>query len=556
MFKITDPFAYYKSGTLKTLDTSENVGTFLAKYQVTYDENVSLASGTVDKGSPADKRVYILSCTQRVSGHNQAGLKYHLGSSGAPADSSTLYSDYPVMLQNALSLAVPAGVSKLVDYSPQTVNSQVQSSSATSDASVSHSELSNSSTIGSSQAQSNSYSTKVGLQGNAFALDVGHDKSATVGSDQNSTMGDTSGQSGSEDSSSSASMSIKDWGAYAAIDPDSNSPTWVFGQEYPWDIFACRAPWLTSESKPQKNPRNGAQDLLLVPSFMTERLRAKCGISSSYKITTLPPSQLSMYGYDFVMKAQWVITIPNGEDDTVTVSHALNGATASHAYEKSGNNYQMQVYVDKDPTSYVLSDGDLDVQLELGTMGLSPLSSKNVVGFVPANFVSPPTHVITQGVTPKPFSIFSNANTLLIKDTTTYTADYPVNAGYNSSSTALKATVMPNAPLTFTILFKVTDVDRDYSLHFKHWVTSGEAVDLKIVINGDGQNALHKTADALEGEGAENNLLDLTLRNQNFASVNYCDTLVMGLNSIDVTLTATTTNTAHYALRALAIQPG
>jgi len=554
MFKMTDPFAYYKSGTLETQELNMEIGTFLAKYQVTYDENVSLSSGVVAKGSPANKRVYIVSCTQKVTGYNEAGLNYNFGAPGAPANGSVLYNNYPVMLKSTLALKTTAAdaTSKLVDYSPQTVNSQVQSSNNVSNATADQTETTYNSTTGSSLAQSNSYSTNVGLQGNAFAMNVGHDKSATTSSDQNSSMGSSSGDSGSEDVSASASMSIKDWGAYASIDPSANSPTWVFGQEYPWDTFTCRAPYLPG-GKTLANPNNADQDMLLVPIYMTDRLFSNC---TSPDLTTLPPSQLSMYGYDFVMKAQWVITITNGADDTVTVSHSLSGATASHAYDTNGGAEGLHVYADKSPTNYILTEGDLDVELNLGTMGLAPVGAQNIVGFIPSNFVTPPAPVATVGTAPKPFTIFSNANTMLIKDTTQYTGSCPVGAGFWSDPRSLNTKVVPDNPLTFTVLFKVTDVTSDYSLHFKHWIFSPEGVQLKIVINGDEANALNKTLDAAEGEGAENNLLDLTLRNQNYASVNYCDTLVLGLNSIDVTLTANGDDPANYALRAIAIQPG
>jgi len=558
MFKMTDPFAYYKSGRLETQGLNVKIGTFLAKYQVTYDEDVSLSSGVVAKGSPANKRVYIVSCTQKVTGYNEAGLQYTFGSPDQPANREMIYNNYPVLFENTLTLKTTAAgaTSRLVDYSPQTVNSQVQSSSSVADSNVAHSESSNSSTIGSSQAQSNSYSTNVGLQGNAFAMNVGHDTSATTSSDRNSTMGSSSGQSGSEDGSSSASMSIKDWGAYAAIDPNSHAPTWIFGQEYPWDIFTCRAPDLL-DGEPQPNPNNADQDMLLVPPYMAERLSAECINGESYQITTLPPSQLSMYGYDFVMKAQWVITVPNGDDDTVTVTHSLSGATASHAYDGTGGAEGLHVYVDKSRTNYILEDGSVDVALDLGTMGLAPVGPKNIVGFIPANFVVRPQLVDGAGKAKPPFVIFSNSNTVLIKDTTPYGDSYPAGAGFCPTPTSLHAEVMQNGPLTFTVFFKVTDVTSDYSLHFKHWKRKeGDDIQLKIVINGDTENALIKTVDAFEGEGSESNLLDLTLRNQNFASVNYCDTLVLGLNSIDVTLTSVGDDTAYYALRAIAIQPG
>lgn len=557
MFKMTDPFAYYKSGTLETEGLNVEIGTFLAKYQVTYDENVSLSSGVEAKGSPANKRVYIVSCTQKVTGYNAAGLKYNFGAPNAPANGDTLYNNYPVMLENTLTLKTTNAdaTSRLVDYSPQTVNAQVQSSNNVSNATADQTETTYNSTIGSSQAQSNSYSTNVGLQGNAFAMNVGHDKSATTSSDQNSSMGSSSGQSGSEDVSASASMSIKDWGAYASIDPATNSPTWIFGQEYPWDIFTSRAPYLVT-GKTQQNPDNPAQDMLLVPSYMTDRLYSDCFIGTNHPITTLPPSQLSMYGYDFVMKAQWVITLPNGGDERVTITHNLSGATASHAYDGTGGAKGLHVYVDKNPTNYILVDGTTDVQLNLGIMGLEPVGAQNIIGFIPANFYKPPQPVATAGVAPKPFVIFSNSNTVLIKETTVYPSNCAVDAGFWSDPRSLNAKVVPGNPLTFTVLFKVTDATSDYSLHFKHWIFSLEGVQLKIVINGDEANALNKTLEAAEGEGAENNLLDLTLRNRNYASVNYCDALVLGLNSIDVTLTANGDDPANYALRAIAIQPG
>ena len=557
MFKMTDPFSYYKTGILETQGFNVKIGTFLAKYQVTYDEDVSLSSGVVATGSPASKRVYIVSCTQKVSRYNDAGLQYTFGSPGKPANREMIYNNYPVLLENTLVLETTNAdaTSRLVDYSPQTVNAQVQSSSSVADSSVAHSESSNSSTIGSSQAQSNSYSTNVGLQGNAFAMNVGHDRSATTSSDRNSTMGSNSGQSSSDDTTESASMSIKDWGAYAAIDPATNSPTWLFGQEYPWDIFTCRAPNLLDE-KPQPNPNNPDQDMLLVPPYMAERLSAESINGESYQITTLPPSQLSMFGYDFVMKAQWVVTLPNGGDERVTVTHNLSGTTASHAYDGTGDAKGLHVYVDKSPTNYILVDGSVDVQLNLGIMGLEPVGAQNIIGFIPANFYKPPQPVSTAGTAPKPFVIFSNSNTVLIKETTVYPSNCPKDAGFWSDPRSLNAKVVPGNPLTFTVLFKVTDATSDYSLHFKHWIFSLEAVQLKIVINGDDDNALNKTLDAAEGEGAENNLLDLTLRNRNYASVNYCDALVLGLNSIDVTLTAIGDDAAYYALRAIAIQPG
>jgi hypothetical protein len=559
MFKMTDPFSYYKSGTLETQGTNIEVGTFLAKYQVTYDEDVSLASGTAAKGSPANKRVYIVSCTQKVSGYNKTGLDYKQDKPGELASAIARYSDYPVMLENTLTLKTTAldATSKLVDYSPQTVNSQVQTSNNVSNAASDQGETTNSSTIGSSQAQSNSFSTNVGLQGKAFGMGVGHDSSSTTSSDRNSSVGSSSGYSGSEDASSSASMSVKDWGAYASINPTTNAPTWVFGQEYPWDVFAGRTPWLNGSSM-IFNPDNTNQVLVALPHYMTDRLMGAYSGGNNPNFMSLPPSQLSMFGYDFVMKAQWVIAIPNGVDDIVTVSHSLSGSTASHGYDTNDASQDSgaHVYVDKSSTTYILTEGDLDVELDLGTMGLEPVGAKNIVGFIPANFVTQPTPVLTVGTAPKPFVIFSNSNTMLIKDTTQYSATCPKGAGFLPDPRSLNAKVVPDNPLTFTLLFKVTDVTSDYSLHFKHWKFSVAGVQVKIVINGDEENALIKTLDAEEGEGAENNLLDLTLRNQNYASVNYCDTLVLGLNSIDVTLTPMGNDTVDYALRAIAIQPG
>jgi hypothetical protein len=75
------------------------------------------------------------------------------------------------------------------------------------------------------------------------------------------------------------------------------------------------------------------------------------------------------------------------------------------------------------------------------------------------------------------------------------------------------------------------------------------------LINNIEGNTIIKYVDALEAEGGENNLLSISLRDQNFGSIDFYDYLQLGLNSVQVTIEAITPNAdCCYEIRAISIE--
>lgn len=535
MFKAVDPYTYTLSDQLYA--GSVSVGLFTAAYQVTHYDDVQLSSGAVQAGVANNGvRKYVLSVTQRVMIYNPSGL-------ALSPQSDVTYSGYPALLNLQLTASgAPDTTLLLTGYSPQTVNTKVQTSGTTSDSSGATSGSSTSRTAGSSTAQANSYGASVGVNGDGPSLGLSAEISTTTTAERSHTSTNESGTSREQESSASSYMSIEDWGAYALVNPQTSGPVWTFGQEYPWDAIACRITTGTA------NPKNKNQEQLVVPNEMTVRLYD--GVS------LYPPSHLSMFGINFSAHAQWIVTVDNSESDQIGLSHVLEYFTASHALVSGA----AVVYLDSSPTQlYLPGANDISATIDLGVLGLDPVGRAEapaVVGFIPSKFTAPPVPA-SDGTQPTPFSVFADANTLLVRDTTSYPDSCSAGAGFSPGETALTATLTGNcASLTFTMLFKVVDIVHDYTLHLKHWKTTTTGVVLSIVVNGDTSTTLTKYVDSVEAEGGESNLLSVALRNQDFASVDYTDLLAMGLNSIAITLTPIDGGAgAGYALRAVSIEP-
>lgn len=548
MFKAVDPYTYTLTGQLGIED--KVVGLFKAAYQVTHYDDVQLSSGTVHTGVPnPGVRKYVLSVTQRVIVYNKNGLVL------SPQDDVRTYPNYPALLNLQLTPETAKNVSLLlVGYSPQTVNTKVQTSGTTGTSSGQTNQSSTSNTVGSTTAQTNSFGVSVGTFADAFTFGMSSETSTTHSTEQSHTSTVGSGTSRSHESSSSAYMSIENWGAYALVNPETSSPVWTFGQEYPWDAIECR------KTTNVPNPRDPGQVQLVVPSAMLVRLYDN--------VSLYPPSHLSMFGINFASQAQWLVTVDNAESDEVALEHVLEYFTATHSLVDKAAPHndamsaeptsQVAVYLDKVPTKLSLSGGgDISTRLSLGILALDPIGQADqpaIVGFVPTKFTARPAPAAA-GVQPKPFSLFATSNTLLVRDTTSYPASCTPGAGFEATETALRATLEGNCTsLTFTVLFKVVDAADDYTLNLKHWKNTEPGVRLTIVVNGDASTALTKYVDAYEAEGGEANMLSIALRNQDYASVDYSDLLTVGLNSIEITLTPSTGGSAGYALRALSIE--
>lgn len=531
MFKKYDPYTSTLSGRIGTSDA--DIGLFTASYQVTHYDDVQLPMN-----GGGNTRKYILDVVQRVSISNAAGGDL------SPRDSITSYDNYPALLQAGLSFDALNGLSlQLLSYSPQTLNTKVQTSATAGSSSGQTQSSSASATVGSSTAQTNTYGLSVGSLGDAFTFSASAEHSSTNTQEQSRTSGSETGTSNGQENSASSYMSVKDWGIYSLLDPITTCPSWVFGQEYPWDAFLCHGKMDGDVGQ------RGSQVQLAVPDAMTVRL---------YDTQLLyPPSHLSMFGFNFVMRAQWLLTLDNdAADQPVTLNSDLSYFSASHA--EADNDAGVAVYMDPYPAQLALTAptaGNIAATLDLGIMGLTPVgpSRSATLGFIPGKFTRLPGTPAGTGLPPLPFNIFSVGNDLLVRDITSYSAPCDSGAGFCAAETALTATLDASCPnLGLGIWFKILDVSADYTLHLKHWKTGSVGVMLSISINSGAP--IVKYVDALEAEGGEQNILSITLRNQDFASIDYSDDLVLGLNTAAITITPISGTDASYAIRALSVE--
>jgi hypothetical protein len=544
MFKKTDPNTFTKYSELYMKDAEgveQKIGTVYFEYQVTLYEDVQ-SNGATSIVKAKDQK-FILDCTQRINIYNEKGLDV------SPTKNLNSYQDYPALIHTSMTLAKEDNTAFfLLDYSPQTVNTQIQTSLAEGDSEGNATSNSSSSTVGSSTSQTNTFGTSVSASYGTISgvtATASYEHSSTVSRDKSKTTGSDVSNSNSTDSSNSASMSMKDWGAYALVDPDKQCPVWTFGQEYPWDAIECRKYY-----EDQTNPENDNQVKLDIPAGQESRL---------YNGGFLyPPSELSVFGVNFVMKATWLVVIENSVSDEIDITHSIDYFQASHLYDSDLD--EVSVYMDQDPV--LLSGTDinaLSTSVHFNFMALSPLgvlSNAAIIGFIPNKFILKPD-------ASQKFKIISTTNDLMIQDTSGGDA-YTDGGGFSVSETALTATFSETCPsLQMTVYFKVIDSMTNYTLYLKHWKLKTNGAILKMVINEDPDNpddniVITQYVDALEAEGGENNLLSIALRNQSFASIDYHDYLQLGLNSIKITITpisqVTSDNPCAYQLRAISIE--
>lgn len=560
MFKKSDPNSFKQFYPLYS--GSDRIGYLIADYQVSKYDNVQVrdASSVTASG----KRQFVLHCTQRIVISNNANI--------TPSKNTNGYENYPVLVDTRLNVSKVDGRNvslnvQVLDYSPKTVNTKVQSSGTVGSSIGSANSTTLNNTVGSSTSQSNDYSaiTLLGID-----IPIEHSTSNSSSKETSKTTGSESSANRSSQSSNADSMSIKDWGAYGFVNPVTKSPVWIFGQEYPWDAIQCRR--LVDPNV--ANPNESSQLQLVVPSDMLLRLYDQ--------VCVYPPSQLSTFGINFVTMVAWLITIDNDTQDEVNVLHTIDYYTASHIASPAGSTESttpptgsVAVYIDSSETTLNGGQETLSVNMNLTLMALDVLGipgKQAIIGFTPSRFTIQPSPATSSGVG-LPFKILSISNTLLIYDTSNYPANCCAGAGFSASQTSLTATIPPNCStgpsvtppnllaispaLSMTAYFKVVDTVNDYKLFLKHWMVGSSAVMLTFVINNDWTNTITKYVDDLEAEGGENNLLSISLRNQNFASIEYHDYLQFGLNSIQIIIApiaGQSNSGCIYQIRAISIE--
>jgi len=456
------------------------------------------------------KKSYIVKCTHRlIIPNNKTGYE------PIPQDVNE-FLEYPALLKSSISiLKQGSNIAQplLLEYAPKTLNTSVntnssQGTSASTQNSRQHS-------TGSTVSQTNSYggSLSVGFMGDVLTGGASANyEHSTTNSKSKSNSTSHGSTSGSQDSST-AGMSIKDWASYASVNINTATPSWIWGQEFPWNIIQI------------KNLGEGGQNIVL-PKFVENRL---------YDGTQVyPPSELSLFGIDFVTEATWLISIDkeSPDPDLVNLSHSLTYTTATHGVvmkKEAASVFSASLNTDPaNPIKYISTDINLGL-LALDAIGHLDPNDGAVAGFVPDKFDFPPQ----KGTK---FKLISEENELYI------TGEGFIKHMQTDFSDAA----------SMTVNFKITNTNRDYTLFMKHWKLQEQGVKISIVVNG---NIIVRHVDAREGEGGNKNVTTISLRLKDYSSIDYCDHLQLGLNTMNITFAPTGDGTGlcGYQIKALAI---
>ncbi len=490
------------------------IGRMIITYEVRRYIDVRNPSET----SPQNRDAYKITCTHRIVIKN--GTPYEL-----TRQEDNKFMNYPALLSNNITVNLRSGEAELtlLNYSPKTMNTAVVTSQHQGTGKSIG--TSNQRTSGSSTAQTNTYGGSVSLgffgKSPTGGASGDYNHSTTHASSTSRSIGASSGTD--SEAGSGTSISIKDWGAYGFADSYNLSPSWVWGQEYPWNIMQFRY-----------CPSSSVGNTVKLPPFIKGLLMTDGTVN--------PPSHLSLFGVDFTMQSLWILKQPTEQtlkDQKISLTHLSQYVTASHY--AAPDNKSVVAKIDPAPMQCTFDSEELDLSL----LALDPILEADadngaVVGFIGSKFMIPPKP------TGGNFKIISGANNVQV----TGTGFGPV------SLSAMVATFSnPNESAHLKLQFKIVDVDNSYTLYLKHWKTSKNGCVLTIMINGDTVNSLVKHVDSLEAAGGDSNLMEIELRNKDFSSIDYHDYLTLGLNTVDIEITPDTgdTDDTGYAIRALAI---
>lgn len=467
----------------------------------------------VDVRNLSVRHGYHVTCTQRIIVANDATEDF-----GAH---TVEHYDYPVMVVSGIR---PYGLQEiyLVDYTPKTLNSAVTSNRT--DSVGNNTQTSSQHTTGSSTSTTNSYETSasVGTFGDLPTLGVsrGHGESTTTETSTSDTTGHTSGSDTVR--ALSDTMSIKDWGSYASVDAALHSVKWFWGQQHPWDVFTYH--------------NAGADGGIVLPPEIHELLYDR------NENQVYPPSQLSTFGINFVSRASWVCQQPVGQPEgKLAFSHTVVMLTGHHGLT-APETFRVQLTLD-DVSEWTSPDLDL-AQLALDPVPIIGHPDQATVGFVRSQFTffAP----ASADASADQFSIRAPTNTLLV-----------TGRGFHEpadNDTALSATLTGASTATLTLFFKIASELDDLTLYLKQWKTTDNGCTLTVTINEHLPITRH--IDSRDTGSGTDNIYRIMLRNTDYASPEFYDYLVMGLNRITVTIAAGPPDThvsSGYAVRAVAI---
>jgi hypothetical protein len=423
---------------------------------------------------------------------------------------------YPIMFTASIKLLPGASLSAspfyLVAATPKTIDSSVSMNVTASAGTTAGTNAQR--TQGSSTSETSTWNTNPLIS----ALSGNTDSKSTTNFTENMT-GTSQGKSAT--SGASDSMSVKEWAAYLAVDSADQVPTWVFAQTFPWDPIQYHYTDGTTVVLPQD-----IQNLLFNPN----------------PITVYPPSRIALFGLNFGMSARWLVLSDNSAPiDQLSFEHVVAPFTGSHSVASATSSTLLVSLTTGSVFAYRLTPASLDLAL-LALDPIPPGSAGNsaTIGFVLSQFVTKPSNA-------NGFSIASTGNTLIVRGT-----------GFTdpvSNDTPMTANVTGTATASMTVYFKVIDEDEDYTLFFKHWVTTPTGATMTITVNG---TPITRHIDSLEAGSGTDNVTRVLLRRKSYSSDEYFDYVVMGLNTITIEVASDVPAGAPppactYAMRALAV---
>lgn len=330
-------------------------------------------------------------------------------------------------------------------------------------------------------------------------------------------------------------MSVKDWSAYSSIlnidnsDPDYKGDVaqWNWGQTFPWNIFDYNEP-------------HSGNNLLLPDDVVARLLYTKETDNHQYQNILLPPSELSLFGLDFTMAAEWRVTFPSplNSVEQLKFQHEIQIVRGTHEKTPSDpdNPASLVASIKKGTLNIIQQENPIDI----GKYSLIPLledqRTGKGIGFQKNLFDILPATPTTE------FKIRSRGNDLLV-----------TGSGFGPTMTASFKQGYDGAGANMKIAFKVADLSSQYALNLKHWIgPSSGGVVLNCKINGN--ETIINVLD-LEGEGSSNNLSQLDLRNFDLKSANYHDYLLLGWNEVSITILPQDASVAsEYMISALSIE--
>ncbi|QPF82758.1 hypothetical protein IC762_23825 [Bradyrhizobium genosp. L] len=500
MLNPRDLNTYAKTAKLQIGGSGSSFGTSIITYEIRRYQDIR---------NLGNEFAYLLTCKHRVIIPN--ANNYQVGPT-----SSTGYSNYPAAIFNSVTLAANNGATLMLrEIFPRTLNTSVTTSVNSNVGG--NTTTSNQHTTGSSTSQTNSFGVAVsgGFFGDMLTGGITLENQNVWGSGKYSSDSSDAGSGRQFDASSGETMSVKDWSSYGFINETTGSANWIWGQSYPWDVILY-------------NQSTNASTVNL-PSFVQGRMKDNY---DAQNYIVLPPSQLSLMGVDFTMRASWLIEFPSGISaaESITISHNTSCFLASHSLNGSAVSASLQTASAASKSTFV------SPALPLSTYALDPIADagpKNgaAIGFTANRFTFPPN------ANGGPFQIVSPSNNLKVS-----------GAGFDPAMTSNFAQAT-----SFTIEFKILDNTNEYSLLLMHWIgASSGACKLTVTTNGTSTTVVY--VDSPEGQGGQSNVTAIELRNADFSSINYHDYLVIGLNTITITVEPVNPNQSNlYTLFALAI---